>query len=514
MSLPSWLAKLFPQFTGSRRSRRKVRHLRLQPSLEVLEVRMMPATLIVNSTADNTTDASHLTLRDAIMLVNNAGNTSFLPGGWSGGGQISGTYGTNDTIDFSVTGTLTLAGTELPQITKNVAIVGPGASSLAISGNNASRVFDIASGKTVSISGLTIDNGNAGSVSGDVGGAIRDSGTLSLINSTITGNSAYYGGAITNYGPLTLTNCTVSSNTATYTGGIFSSHTQLTLTNSTVTGNTNTTAANGVGGIYDSVSTLTLTNSSVSNNIGGYAGGIDNGSSSTLVMTDSTVSGNTATHRGGGIYNAPGATITATDSSIVNNTVTSTASGARCFGAGIFDQTTANVTLTDSTVTGNGATVNGSGYAGIGGGIDMFLFSGAHGNLTLTNSVVAGNTASGGTNSAGPDIDGAVTTDNGYNVVGTTSGSSGLTGSHDTLNVTTLVWNGGASGTWSTSTTDWLNGDKFRGMGQRRRRGVRHRQCHGHHQRRGHGRRGGVQQHRGRHFRQYADAGWLRRRHR
>src|SRR5262249_30750003 len=35
-----------------------------------------PAVLVVNSIADNTTDTTHLTLRDAITLVNNAGNPS------------------------------------------------------------------------------------------------------------------------------------------------------------------------------------------------------------------------------------------------------------------------------------------------------------------------------------------------------------------------------------------------------------------------------------------------------
>ncbi len=121
----------------------------------------MPATLIVNSTADNTTDMSHLTLRDAITLVNQAGNPSSLgqsnlPAGWAS--QITGTFGTNDTILFdpSVTGTLTLAGTNLPQITADVTIDGPGTNLLTVVGTGTAPVFTTATGVFVAESGLSL----------------------------------------------------------------------------------------------------------------------------------------------------------------------------------------------------------------------------------------------------------------------------------------------------------------------------------------------------------------------
>jgi hypothetical protein len=47
-------------------------------------------------------------------------------------------------------------------IGKDLSIVGPGAASLAVSGNGASRVFNIAGGATVNLSGLTLRNGHAG----------------------------------------------------------------------------------------------------------------------------------------------------------------------------------------------------------------------------------------------------------------------------------------------------------------------------------------------------------------
>src|SRR5882672_4904882 len=65
-----------------------------------------------------------------------------------------------DTINFAITGTITLTNGEL-LLTNNLGIIGPGATNLAISGNQASRVFEIGSNITVSISGLAVRNGHA-----------------------------------------------------------------------------------------------------------------------------------------------------------------------------------------------------------------------------------------------------------------------------------------------------------------------------------------------------------------
>ena len=80
-------------------------------------------------------------------------------------------------------------------------------------------------------------------------------------------------------------------------GGMLNSGT-LTLTNSTVSGNTATEA----GGIYNNFGgTLTLANSTVSGNTSGQnGGGIFNRLDGTLVLTNSTVNGNTANTEGGG----------------------------------------------------------------------------------------------------------------------------------------------------------------------------------------------------------------------
>ncbi len=186
--------------TKNARRTRRSRRLSLEP-LEQLEVRLAPATLLVNSFADNTTDTSHLTLRDAITLVNNSGTPaslgqSTMPAGWAS--QISGTFGNNDTIDFSsaLSGdTITLDGSMLA-ISANVTITGLGASNLAISGNNTSLIFQVGQGANVALTGLTLEGG--------AGNVVSKGGNAS-INGTPSPVTYSSGGAINNSGNLTIT---------------------------------------------------------------------------------------------------------------------------------------------------------------------------------------------------------------------------------------------------------------------------------------------------------------------
>jgi len=209
-----------------------------------------------------------------------------------------------DTINFSVAGTITLtaASGEL-LINENLTISGPGASSLAISGNNSSRVFEIGSGFTVTISGVTIQNGSAGA-----GGGILNSGTLMLSNSTLSGNSTNgdNGGGIYNHGgTLTVTNSTISGNSANgggSGGGIFNYLGTLTVTSSTLSGNSVVGSGFIVGGgIYIYAGTVTVTNTTLSCN-SAYAGGGIYTYGATPTLTNSTLSGNSAPYGGGGIF--------------------------------------------------------------------------------------------------------------------------------------------------------------------------------------------------------------------
>jgi hypothetical protein len=115
-----------------------------------------------------------------------------------------------DTITFAVSGTITLTSGELA-VTKNLTISGPGAASLAISGNVLSRVIN--NSAHLALSGLTIRNGEAGAGTG--GGILNaGSGVLTISHSVITANRAQRGGGVFNSpgGQLQVTDSTVSAN--------------------------------------------------------------------------------------------------------------------------------------------------------------------------------------------------------------------------------------------------------------------------------------------------------------
>ena len=157
-----------------------------------------------------------------------------------------------DTIDFDALlsgGTITLTSGEL-QITDDLTINGLGAENLTVSGNNASRVFNVSDGTSdnidVVIDGLTIADGNTDGG----GGGIFSRENLTVANSTITGNTAERSG-----------------------GGVYNFYENLTVTNSTISGNT---AERSGGGIFNYAfrnGSLQVTNSTISDNTAGADGG-------------------------------------------------------------------------------------------------------------------------------------------------------------------------------------------------------------------------------------------------
>ena len=206
-----------------------------------------------------------------------------------------------DTIRFDTTGVfatpqaITLISGEL-LINKNLTIQGTGANNLTISGNNTSRVFNIAAGTTVGIDRLTVANGQI--VGSFDGGGIANSGTATLTNVTVRNNTAGDdGGGIVNFGTLNIFNSTLSNNTALSAsspnsggGAILNTiGATATLTNTTVSGNT---ALNG-GGIRND-GNLTLTNTTVTNNraTGGLGGGGIVNSVGALTIRNTILAGN------------------------------------------------------------------------------------------------------------------------------------------------------------------------------------------------------------------------------
>jgi hypothetical protein len=267
----------------------------------------------VAQTVLNTNDSGPGSLRQAIEMASLAGD----------GGVI-----------FGVTGTITLTSGEL-LITNNLIIIGPGATNLAISGNFASRVFEIGPNAIVSISGLTIRDGHAADGcygyyfpggGGSSGGGIYNQGTLNLSDCNFTNNSAGNGGGggggsqngnpggnggagggIYNANTFQATACTFSGNQAGFGGdggdggdggGLYNLGTMM-LTNCTLS--SNESGSGGVGGysdyhggnggsgrsgggIFNAASTPTaeLLDTLVALNSGGSGGYVDSGTPGAL----------------------------------------------------------------------------------------------------------------------------------------------------------------------------------------------------------------------------------------
>jgi hypothetical protein len=364
--------------------------------LEALEDRSVPSTVM------NLFDSGAGSLRDAIASTPASGTVNFQAG---------------------LSGTITLTTGEL-LINKDLTIVGPGVNVITVSGNLASRVFDIAATFTVATSGLTLADGTVSGIN-VTGGGIFNAGTLTLTDCVLSGNRASgpgtAGGGISNTGTLTVTNSTLSGNSAFgalggSSGGGISNTGTLTVTNSTLSGNFAFAFRPGGGaggGIYNG-GTLTVTNSTLSGNsvsgASGRGGGIYNGGS--LTVANSTLSGNSGSATfsfGGGIYN--GGSLTFTNSTLSGNSAIGVGGGGPA-GGGIYN--TGTLTVTSATLSGNAARGL---VPGAGGGIANA------GTLTIRNTLVAGNTAAGS-----PDVSGALNSP-GHNLIGDGTGGSGFAAS-------------------------------------------------------------------------------------
>ena len=227
---------------------------------------------------------------------------------------------TGCTYTLSTVNNSTDGPTGLPVIAITLTLNGNGATIArsTASGTPDFRIFDVAANiGNLTINGLTITNGIANS--SGYGGGIYSQGTLTVNNSTISANNAFQGGGIFIIGPLQVGASTISNNTAfAGGGGVYVYEGIFGLTESTVTGNT-ATEDNG-GGIYNYDGQLQVTDSTLSGNTassGGDGGAIFN--SNHLTVTTSTIDGNTA-YQGSGIYNYNTATVES--STVSGNTTT------------------------------------------------------------------------------------------------------------------------------------------------------------------------------------------------
>ncbi|MCA9975874.1 MAG: CSLREA domain-containing protein, partial [Anaerolineales bacterium] len=148
----------------------------------------------------------------------------------------------------TLNGVITLSGGQI-DILDALTLAGPGANAVTVSGDNASRIFNIAAaGQPVILSDLTFADGN--------------------------GLPIGFGGAITSYSALTIQDAAFVNNTATDgSGGAINFSGLLTLDNVTFDGNV---ASGGNGGAVNlDIGTLTATGSAMTNNsVSGFGGAL------------------------------------------------------------------------------------------------------------------------------------------------------------------------------------------------------------------------------------------------
>lgn len=301
-----------------------------------------------------------------------------------------------------VTGTITLA-SPIP-ITQDVAIIGPGASSLSISGAGATQLFTVSSGQVAAIFGLTLTKG----FSNLSGGAIANNGTLSIYSSTFTSNTASnpgsafgFGGAIVNSGTLVVTGGTFTGNSAVgpasygATGGAIDSIGDATIDSSTFTNNSATSSGGGTFGGAIAMTAFNTTGLAITNSQ--FYGNLAGGSNATYGY-------------GGAIFDSSGDTLTLSGDAFGKSGAGNTASGTSdSFGGAIATYSSPNYTSIDLSGTNSFAynavssasTSSYSGGGAIANGGDLFI-SGT--NSFSNNSVNAGPNAQSGGYAAGGAI--------------------------------------------------------------------------------------------------------------
>ena len=371
--------------------RRRLRSCR--PLLETLEDRTLLSTYVVNSFTDTGTGSGlNGDIRYCITQADESANT-----------------GSTITFDTALTGsTITLTHGELV-ISDTMTITGPG-SSLTITENTYSRLFDVAFGGSLTLEQLTLSGGFA---NGSNGGAIFSSGTLALSGVTVTGNEALgLNGAPGQPG------VAGGNGGDAYGGGIYVGEGSVTLSNDTFSSN-NAVGGQGGGGSGP------YTGSGAGNggNGGGGSGGGLYVAAGSVTLTNDTFSGNNAVGGNGGNGGGGGRTGYGNNTGFGGNG----GNGGVGSGGGLY-ASTGSVTLNDVTLSSNNAGggnggAGGSGLAGgsvgiggpaIGGGMDV----GSYSNVLMYDTLVAANLAGGNPS----DIQGSLNTASSYNLIGDGSG--------------------------------------------------------------------------------------------
>ena len=333
----------------------------------------------VTSTLD---DGSAGTLRNAVASANST----------AGDDTISFQTGLTGTITLGASGELSIDPTTAAD---KLEIVGPGAGTLTITGNDAARIFDVSSDSgEVTISGLTLTHGSASG-----GGAIfSDGGALTISAVDVnTNHSSSQGGAIETNGPLAISGSTISGNTSTAQGAGIYSESRAVITGSTLSNN----IATGEGGAIASktkYAELKLSGSTISGNHAAQGGGIylnqlNEGYAVRNEITNTTISGNTSAGDGGGMtvgFLGSNKRIDVLRSTISGNHADSGFGGGLLFSDCSCGAIEGPVAVTDSTISGNTA-ASGAGVS-VGDAGENRVVSDT-GSIEFDNSTIASNIA-------------------------------------------------------------------------------------------------------------------------
>ena len=300
---------------------------------------------------------------------------------------------------------------------RNMSLIGEGAASTIIDANGLDRVMHVFAGANIELDGITLTKGllddhgaglynpsganvtirNSIVVENRIeyppgarrgsGGGLHNAGTMTVLNSEIVGNSILspsqidnMGGGVYNHDGATilLEDCHIDNNSTVGLknhGGGIRNRGHLTMIRSTVADNSCTNCAGG-GILGTEPGHMTIIESSITDN---FAGGIGSGAGvfagyhSTMVMINSTVSGNRTPANGAGINGGSSSN---------------------------------HITLVNNTITDNHAGGSGGGIYNDGGGI-----------FVLRNNIIYGNTASSGPDCANYSTPMTVASQ-GYNIIG------------------------------------------------------------------------------------------------
>lgn len=335
-------------------------------------------------------------------ITNNGAVTSYFG---TGGGIAFNGYGmtitsstisgntarnTGGGISATASGDITLTNSNVTgNISQGYSYYGGGGGVLVSSAN----AFTMTGG---SISNNSTYYGNGGGLNLNVSGS-QPSGGVELSGVTISANNATNGAGISFSGSsLELSGSTVSGNiSADRGGGVFvgSSSADIAFNNSNITGNRayGSNSAGGGGVLIENANSLKITGGSVSNNYaynGGNGGGLlltVSGSqpNSGIELSGTTVSGNTASGSGGGMFATSGQPVK------IGNAVVSNNSAITGNGGGLFLDLTGSLQLSGTTVANNTAT------DGEGGGLYLREFESVSAPSTITGSTFSNNFALG-----------------------------------------------------------------------------------------------------------------------